>query len=82
MCRPGTGARRGLSTVDLTTLNPESMLLDGSIASFHYLEGPKQIVVTHGDPVGHLTIVDPSDPARSTSRVHWGFLLDGALDRE
>ena len=78
----GTVGQQWVSTVDLTTLNPESMLLDGSIASFHYLEGPKQIVVTHGDPVGHLTIVDPADPARSTSRVHWGFLLDGALDRE
>lgn len=77
----GTVGQQWVSTVDLTTLNPESMLLDGSIASFHYLEGPKQIVVTHGDPVGHLTIVDPADPARSTSRVHWGFLLDGALDR-
>lgn len=77
----GTVGQQWVSTVDLQTLNPESMLLDGIIASFHYLPGPKRIVVTHADAIGHLTVVDPADPARSTSRVHWGFLLDGALDR-
>jgi hypothetical protein len=77
----GTVGQQWVSTVDLTTLNPESMLLDGVITSFHYLPGPKRIVVTHGDEAGHLTVVDPADPARSTSRVHWGFLLDGVLDR-
>lgn len=77
----GTAGQMWVSTVDLQTLNPESMLLDGAIASFHYLPGPKRIVVTHLDPAGHLTVVDPADPARSTSRVHWGFLLSGVLDR-
>lgn len=76
----GTVGQEWVSTVELTTLNPESMLLDGVITSFHYLPGPKRIVVTHGDQAGHLTVVDPADPARSTSRVHWGFLLDGVLD--
>ena len=77
----GTAGQQWVSTVDLQTLNPESMLLDGLITSFHYLAGPKRIVVTHLDAAGHLTVVDPADPARSTSRVHWGFLLSGALDR-
>ncbi len=78
----GTAGQGWVSTVDLQTLNPESMLLDGTISSFHYLPGPKRIIVTHPDAAGHLTVVDPADPARSTSRVHWGFLLSGVLDRE
>jgi hypothetical protein len=76
----GTAGQSWVSTVDLGTLNPESMLLDGAIESFHYLPGPKRIVVTHSDSVGHLTVVDPSEPSRKTSRVHWGFLLQGVLD--
>ena len=78
----GTASQGWVSTVDLQTLNPESMLLDDPISSFHYLPGPKRIIVTHADAAGHLTVVDPADPARSSSRVHWGFLLSGALDRE
>lgn len=78
----GTAGQEWVSTVDLQTLNPESMLLDGTIQSFHYLPGPDRIVVTHADPAGHLTVVDPGDPARSTSHVHWGFLLQGVLDRK
>ncbi len=76
----GTAGQAWVSTVDLATLNPESMLLDATITGFHYLEGPKQIVVTHDDPAGHLTVVDPADPSRATSRAHWGFLLQGVLD--
>lgn len=78
----GTAGQSWVSTVDLQTLNPESMLLDDLIGAFHYLPGPDRIVVTHDDPAGHLTIVDPADPSRSTSHVHWGFLLQGVLDQE
>ena len=78
----GTAGQEWVSTVDLQTLNPESMLLDDLIGAFHYLPGPDRIVVTHDDPAGHLTIVDPADPSRSTSHVHWGFLLQGVLDQE
>jgi hypothetical protein len=77
----GTAGQQWVSTVDLETLNPESMLLDDPITSFHYLPGPGRIVVTHDEPIGQLTVIDPADPARSTSRVHWGFLLSGVLDR-
>jgi len=78
----GTSGQQWVSTVDLATLNPESMLLDATITGFHYLEGPEQIVVTHDDAAGHLTVVDPADPSRATSRVHWGFLLQGVLDQK
>lgn len=78
----GTAGQQWVSTVDLQTLNPESMLLDDFIGAFHYLPGPDRIVVTHDDPAGHLTVVDPADPSRSTSHVHWGFLLQGVLDQE
>jgi hypothetical protein len=78
----GTAGQQWISAVDLHTLNPESMLLDHPIQAFHYLSGPDRLVVTHGDPAGHLTIVDPADPSRSTSHVHWGFLLQGVLDQE
>ncbi|HEY8377803.1 MAG TPA: hypothetical protein VIK91_15010 [Nannocystis sp.] len=77
----GTAGQQWVSTVDLKTLGPESMLLDDPIQSFHYLPGPDRIVVTHADPVGHLTVVDPADPSRATSHVHWGFLLAGLLER-
>lgn len=76
----GTSGQPWVSTVDTRTLNPESMLLDDPISQFHHLPGPGRIVVTHADPVGHLTVIDPADPSRKTSHVHWGFLLQGALD--
>lgn len=78
----GTPGQPWVSTVDLASLSPESMLLDDAIVSFNYLSGPDRIVVTHGGSEGLLTIVDPADPSRATSRVHWGFLVQGALDRE
>lgn len=78
----GTFGQEWVSTVDLVSLSPESMLLDDTIAGFHYLPGPDRIVVTHSEASGHLTIVDPADPSRATSRVHWGYLLQGVLDKE
>ncbi|MEZ4447961.1 MAG: hypothetical protein R3B09_00695 [Nannocystaceae bacterium] len=78
----GTAGQTWVSTVDLAALSPESMLLDAAIERFYYLPGPQRIVVTHASAAGHLTVVDPAEPRRSTSRIHWGFLLEGALDRE
>ena len=78
----GTPSQSWVSTVDLVSLSPESMLLDEPIASFHYLPGPDRILIRHFAEEGLATIVDPADPSRATSRVHWGFLLQGALDRE
>jgi hypothetical protein len=77
----GTPSQSYVSTVDLATTNPESMVLDHPIVDFFYLAGPKRIVVTHPDIVGHLTVVDAAEASRATSRSFWGFLFDGEIDR-
>lgn len=76
----GTPGQTWVSTVDLVTLNPESMVLDDPIASFHYLPDAGKVVLVHGDPVGHLTVTDAQSPSRTTSFVAWGYLLEGLLD--
>lgn len=77
----GTPSQPYVSTVDLQTTNPESMLLDHPISQFFYLAEQKKIVVTHADMLGHLTLVDATAASRSTSVSHWGFLLEGEIDR-
>jgi hypothetical protein len=77
----GTAGQSWISTVDLTTLNPESMLLDDSISSFHYLPDPGRVVAVHQDPVGHISVADAADPSRATTYTAWGFLYEGLLDR-
>ncbi|MCA9652851.1 MAG: hypothetical protein KC501_23230 [Myxococcales bacterium] len=77
----GTPGQTWVSTVDLVTLNPESMVLDDPITSFHYLPGTGKVVLVHSDVVGHLTVADAAAPSRSTSYVAWGYLLDGILDQ-
>ncbi len=76
----GTPGQLWLSAVDLHTLNPESMLLDDSIQSFHHATATGKVMITHGDPIGHLTVADANDPSRSTSYVEWGFLVEGVFD--
>jgi hypothetical protein len=76
----GTPGQTWVSTVDLLTLNPESMVLDDPIGTFHYLADAGKLVLVHSDPVGHLTVADAQSPSRATSYVAWGFLLDGLLD--
>jgi hypothetical protein len=76
----GTPGQSWLSTVDLSTLNPESMVLDDPIRSFHYLSAERKLVVTHDDAVGHVTVARATDPSRATSYVVWGILLEGMLD--
>lgn len=76
----GTPGQSWVSTVDLTTLNPESMVLDDAISGFHYLPEAGKVVLVHADSVGHLTVADAQAPSRSTSYVAWGYLLDGMLD--
>jgi hypothetical protein len=78
----GTTGEEWISNVDLIALNPESMLLDDPIASFHYLADTGQVAVSHADPSGHLTLVDAAAPSRQTSSVVWGFLYEGVYDRE
>jgi hypothetical protein len=76
----GTPGQTWVSTVDLLTLNPESMVLDDPIVSFHYLPDAGKVVLVHGDPVGHLTVTDAESPSRATSYVAWGYVFEGLLD--
>lgn len=69
-----------VSTVDLRDLNPESMVLDYPTERFYYLPRAGKIVAMHAGEEGLMTVVDGQDPSRSTSRVSWGFFLDGVLD--
>lgn len=76
----GTPGQTWVSTVDLITLNPESMVLDDPIQSFHYLSEVERLVMVHPDAVGFVTVAEAINPSRSTSYVSWGYLLDGLLD--
>lgn len=77
----GQPGQERISAVDLTILNPETMLLDDPIGSFHYLPGIQKVVSVHGDPLGHLTISEATGPSRGTSRSFWGYLATDFLDR-
>jgi hypothetical protein len=75
----GTPGQGWISTADLSTLNPESIVLDDDISAFHYLGRHGKIVLEHHAPAGHVTVVDADDPARSTAYVEWGFLAQDAF---
>lgn len=77
----GTSAQPWISTVDLTTLDPESMLLDDPISSFHYLSAVGKVVVVHPDPVGHVSVAQAAAPSRSSTYAAWGFLYADILER-
>ncbi len=77
----GTSAQPWISTVDLTTLDPESMLLDDPISSFHYLSAVGKVVVVHADPVGHISVAQAGAPSRSSTYSAWGFLYADILER-
>lgn len=77
----GTPGQVHVSSVDLKTLNPESMVLDDPIQSFHYLPDAHKLMMVHSDPIGHVTVTSATEPSRGTSYVVWGFLLEGLLDR-
>lgn len=78
----GVPGQERVASVDLGTLNPETMLLDDTIVGFHYLPAVRKVVSVHADPAGHLTVSDAMGPSRATSRTHWGYLLEDFLDRE
>jgi hypothetical protein len=75
----GTPGQQWVSTVDLLTLNPESMLLDHSIHSFHELPDSSLAMVVHEEELGMATIIDTTAPSRSSSHTVWGFLAEGVL---
>lgn len=77
----GTPGQRWISSVDLQTLNPESMVLDDDIARFFHLPDAGKLVVVHAGGAGHLTVADDSNPSRATSYSVWGITLQDALRR-
>jgi hypothetical protein len=77
----GTAGQDRVSTVNLGTLDPESVVLDATISSFHDVPASGQAIVVHPESSGWITVVDGDEPSRKTSVSHWGILLDGALDR-
>ncbi|MEE9383715.1 MAG: hypothetical protein V3V08_09905 [Nannocystaceae bacterium] len=77
----GSPGQSWISTVNLNTLAPESMLLDDNVDSFHFLPASGMVVATHNDDAGKLTVTPAGELSRTKSYVHWGFLLEGLLDR-
>ncbi len=77
----GTPGQPWISSVDLTTLNPESMVLDANIANFFHVPATSKLVAVHADQTGYLTVADAADPSRSTSYSVWGLALDDILQR-
>lgn len=78
----GTPGQFYVSSVDLLTFTPETMVLDDAIGSFHYLPGAQKVVAVHAEATGHVTAVPATEPSRSGSYVSWGFLLDDVFDRD
>ncbi|MFO0632892.1 MAG: hypothetical protein U0168_08590 [Nannocystaceae bacterium] len=77
----GTPGQSWVSTVDLLTLDPESMALDHPIAAFFHLPGPGRLAIVHDDPMGLLTITDATAPSRAQSVSVWGLFHDDLLER-
>jgi hypothetical protein len=69
-----------LSTVNLVSLDPRNVLVDHPIGSFHFLEGPRVIVLDHDSQYGMMTVLDGDDPSRENAVLFWGFAIDGLLD--
>lgn len=78
----GTPSQEWISAVDLVSLNPESMLLDAVIGSFHYLRASGKVAVVHPDTSGYVTVVEAFEPSRSTAYSTWGVFFADALERE
>lgn len=77
----GTPGQPWVSTVDLATLDPESMVLDDPIGEFHYLPEPGKLLVVHADVAGHVSVADADAPQRSTTYSVWGVFFEDVLER-
>ena len=77
----GTPGQTWVSTVDLQTLDPESMVLDDKIGEFYYLPDPGKLVVVHPDLTGHVSVADALAPKRSTTYSVWGVFFENVLER-
>lgn len=77
----GTPGQSWVSTVDLETLDPESMVLDQPISRFFHLAGAERVVVVHDDTAGFVTVARSSAPTRGTSVSWWGLFHADLLER-
>jgi hypothetical protein len=77
----GTPGQSWVSTVDLATLDPESMQLDEPIERFFHLPDAGKLMIVHTDAVGFVTVADATAPSRSTSTSRWGLFLGDLLER-
>jgi hypothetical protein len=75
----GTPGQDWISTADLDTLNPESIVLDDTISAFHYVRDGGKIMLEHDSTSGHVTVVDAEDPSRASAYVVWGYLAQDAF---
>lgn len=69
-----------LSTVDLLSLDPRNVLVDRPISSFHFLTGPRVIVLDHESAYGMMTVLDGDEPSRENAVLFWGFAVEGVFD--
>ena len=65
--------------IDLANLHATDLRLDHSPQRVVVID--QTIVVDHGSLLGLATIIPKIDAGREKSRVLWGFLFDGLLDR-
>ena len=70
-----------VSSIDLDTLDTESVVLDAPLQRLHRLRATGRAMAVHADSAGFFTDLDARDLSRAGARSFWGFILDGALDR-
>ena len=70
-----------VSSIDLDTLDTESVVLDAPLQRLHLLRATGRAVAVHADSAGFITDLDGRDLSRAGARSFWGFILDGELDR-
>jgi len=75
-------SRERVDFFDLSTGQPDSLLLDDRSVSLHLLKGKKTGVAVHDTPSGRVTIFPLGDPSRGKAKVLDGLWLEGCLDRE
>ncbi len=79
----GVPGHNRLGSIDLDTFDPTEIELDSPFESMHVLSATGSLVALHeSSAYGHLTDVDGLDLARGNASSHWGFFLEGDLDRK
>lgn len=75
------GGAQHLVRLDLATGLPVAMPLDPGATRLDIVPGGELLVITHDDPSGLLTLVDPNAFERAAAERLHGFMLDGMLGR-